>query len=634
MDSGSEYAPSASSSSDDDDNNFGGGHKLPDHQEDVLLLEKGQGRKRKKNEESWMRNIRKRKRAAGEQYRSVKGKVVPAKEFNARDCNCPRKCHSKFSLERRADLFKNFYALGSHSAQTAYIFGQVKVQAKQRTYSNKDSTKRENTRLYFLPDDQGMEKQVCKNFFKESLGVSDGRITRALATKKTTGTPKSDQRGKQSSANKCDTERIEGVRNFINKFPVYESHYSRAKNPHRKYLAPDLDLTKMYRLYKSETENPVSFFIFRRVFNDDFNLKFHAPLSDSCRKCDAFDIKIKAAKENGQDNQQLLVEQELHHRKAEAARLGMKHDAEAAKSDENLTVISFDLMKTLPTPVISTGVAYYKRQLWTFCFGIHNLENDLTHMYLWDESVASRGPQEIGSCIAHYIKNNVRTSRLIMYSDQCGGQNRNFKIAALCSYIVSSEDYTVNTIDHKFLVSGHSYLPNDQDFGLVEKNKKHYKNIYVPSDWAQVVKETKKRNPFEVVVMQTSDFFSTKGLENALTHRKKSETGEKLEWLRLQWLRYEADSPGVFQFKYSNNEDVIFNQIDMRKRGSNSFQELARITPLFDGTRSIPAPKYKDLLCLLEYIPPVHHDFYKQLPHSTRVDDNPFGDNEDENNNE
>lgn len=39
----------------------------------------------------------------------------------------------------------------------------------------------------------------------------------------------------------------------------------------------------------------------------------------------------------------------------------MKRDAEAAKAGVvDLTVISSDLMKTLPTPVASTGVAHYK----------------------------------------------------------------------------------------------------------------------------------------------------------------------------------------------------------------------------------------------------------------------------------
>lgn len=69
-----------------------------------------------------------------------------------------------------------------------------------------------------------------------------------------------------------------------------------------------------------------------------------------------------------------------------------------AKSLSEVTVITFDLMETLPTPVLSTGIVYYKRQLWTFWFGIHNMETDDANMFVWDESEASRGPQEIGTC--------------------------------------------------------------------------------------------------------------------------------------------------------------------------------------------------------------------------------------------
>lgn len=52
--------------------------------------------------------------------------------------------------------------------------------------------------------------------------------------------------------------------------------------------------------------------------------------SDSCRKCDAFNVRIKAAA--GETQGEIKREQELHHRKAEAARMGMRHDAEIAKN--------------------------------------------------------------------------------------------------------------------------------------------------------------------------------------------------------------------------------------------------------------------------------------------------------------
>lgn len=428
-----------------------------------------------------------------------------------------------------------------------------------------------------------------------------------------------DKRGKQTSWNKTPNDKINEVVNFIQKFPTYESHYSRVKNPNRKYLAPELSLGKLYELYKKENGNianatPVSMHIFTQVFLTKFNLHFHAPITDSCKRCDLFQNKIKFLT-NLEEIRQLENERDLHHRKADSARNGMKRDGEIAKTNpKELTSIAFDLMKTLPTPILSTGICYYKRQLWTYCLGIHNLGTNEVFMYTWNESIALRGPQEIGSCVLHYIKNYVTTEKLIMYSDQCGGQNRNIKMAALCNFIVSSNISVVKEIEHKFLVSGHSFLPCDQDFGLVEKNKKIFKDIYVPDDWNNVIESARKRSPFKVIKMSSNDFYSTLKLEQNLTNRKISENKSKVEWLKIQWLLFKRSSPFVIFYKYSNNEDVLFDSVSIAKRrsaASNSNDDQLSI--LYPNGHEINTAKKKDLLELTPFIPPIHHNFYENL---------------------
>lgn len=59
------------------------------------------------------------------------------------------------------------------------------------------------------------------------------------------------------------------------------------------------------------------------------------------------------------------------------------------------------------------------------------------------------------------------------------------------NYIVKSDEFRVEQIDHNivFLIPGHTYLPCDQDFGLIGGEKKVHKMIYVPADWAKVVKK-------------------------------------------------------------------------------------------------------------------------------------------------
>jgi len=432
-------------------------------------------------------------RLKGKEYVDFKGKMVPQKQPKVGPCRCSNKCHIKITQIRQIQIFNEFYSLDSLNMQTSYLFTMIKVCNKQRSYTQNPNSRRQKSRVYCLLNCSGTEIKVYKEFFQNTLQISAGRIDRVLKNKGENCTPPSDRRGKGLSANKTSPEKIAEIKDFIEKFPAYESHYALHKSKNRKYMAPDLNIIKLYTLYTEQVTNPVSKFVFRKIFNEEFNLSFHPLVSDSCRKCDAYDIKIKATESEAHKNN-LKQELELHQRKASSARTGLQSDTELAKNNpEDVTVITFDLMKTLPTPLLSTGICYYKRQLWTYCFGIHNMSNGDVYMFVWDKSVASRGPQEIGSCILYFLKKFVSTEHLIMYSDQCGGQNRNIKLSLLCQYIVSSPEYTVKNIDHKFLVSGHSYLPCDQDFGLVEKQKKLFPNIFIPEHWNNVISAVRKK---------------------------------------------------------------------------------------------------------------------------------------------
>ena len=54
------------------------------------------------------------------------------------------------------------------------------------------------------------------------------------------------------------------------------------------------------------------------------------------------------------------------------------------------------------------------------------------------------------------------------FSDSCGGQNRNIGMVCTLLYMVASSDFPFTQIDQKFMMSGHSFLPNDRDFSSVE----------------------------------------------------------------------------------------------------------------------------------------------------------------------
>ena len=70
-------------------------------------------------------------------------------------------------------------------------------------------------------------------------------------------------------------------------------------------------------------------------------------------------------------------------------------------------------------------------------------------MYMWHEGVANRDASEVGSCILDYCKNSSRKGirKLVAYSDACGGQNHNVKVALKWLHIVSTLD--IDQVDHK-----------------------------------------------------------------------------------------------------------------------------------------------------------------------------------------
>ena len=58
----------------------------------------------------------------------------------------------------------------------------------------------------------------------------------------------------------------------------------------------------------------------------------------------------------------------------------------------------------------------------------------------------------MGSCLIKYIKTNVKSNKLVCWSDACGGQNRNIKIALIWMYIVDLEECSVDVILELFTV--------------------------------------------------------------------------------------------------------------------------------------------------------------------------------------
>lgn len=122
----------------------------------------------------------------GEGHVNMEGKVIRPKVCDTSPCNnyCKIGCHKLISPRRQQHIFKTYYSL-DWSLKNAFVADKVFAKPLSKrlgnpTTSEEEVTRRNRTRLYYLPNENGIKQIVCKNFFKRTLDISDGKISCVL----------------------------------------------------------------------------------------------------------------------------------------------------------------------------------------------------------------------------------------------------------------------------------------------------------------------------------------------------------------------------------------------------------------------------------------------------------------------
>ncbi|CAH2095603.1 unnamed protein product [Euphydryas editha] len=206
-----------------------------------------------------------------------------------------------------------------------------------------------------------------------------------------------------------------------------------------------------------------------------------------------------------------------HHEEKRLSRLEKENDKK--KVDRLYVVACYDLQAVLPLPMCKTSAFYYKSKLNVCNFTICDLARDYCECYVWSEVDGLRGANEIGSCVFLYIKNkaemlNDDNLQLIFYSDNCCGQQKNQYM--FCMYLYALCNYKIQSITHKFLITGHTQNENDNVHSVIEKQvKKFLKSspIYIPEQFITLIKTARKTGvPYNVKEMSYWDFYDLKHL--------------------------------------------------------------------------------------------------------------------------
>src|SRR5688572_10408065 len=119
--------------------------------------------------------------------------------------------------------------------------------------------------------------------------------------------------------------------------------------------------------------------------------------------------------------------------------------------------------------------------------------------------------------------------------------------------------------------------------------------------------------------MATEDFFSTLPLEQRITNRKKDVANDKVNWLNAKQIQVRRANPKSIFMRYSHNSDETWKEIDLTKRGQKMDLTAVEQPPLYTSPRRINPLKKKDLISILNLIPPVHHSFYLNLHAANKV---------------
>lgn len=461
---------------------------------------KQSGRKRIRHSDQWLCNVRKQKSVSGKEYVSKKGKVVPAKTIKP-PCSCKLKCYDKLSENERQEIFNSYWnEKNTNDIKRQFVSSCVDSQPIARSRKrNADSGKvKENTLFYsFIVNKRSV--RVCKVMFLNTLGISNKVVVNVLKKIQQGGIIQPDLRGKHSPSNKTPTEILENVKNHISSFPNYESHYSREKTA-KKYLGPELNITKMFNLYSSHcAENNIDpklvakQWLYFDVFNKHFNLSFKSPETDTCDICDSFSAKLKGEL-SPEQRDDLQTEQEAHLAESKR-RYDLKgSDTKLSKENPAHKVLTGDLQKCLATPLITNSISFYKRKLWTLNFTLYDCYDSSVHCMMWDETKGARGGNEVASSLLKWADNVIPGSAIqdiTIWTDNCYGQNKNKSIVMAFFFILKTYPQILR-INQKFLLKGHTHMEADTVHGHIERKRKKTPNmsILTPWDWQQLVRQT------------------------------------------------------------------------------------------------------------------------------------------------
>jgi hypothetical protein len=203
---------------------------------------------------------------------------------------------------------------------------------------------------------------------------------------------------------------------------------------------------------------------------------------------------------------------------------------------------------------------------------------------------------------------------LVLFSDTCGGQNRNQHFSSMCLRAVI--DGKLDTLEHIYMESGHSQMEVDSVHSCIESACRNV-DIHAPTGYYQLVATCRRKNPYQVIVMDTSQFGDYRELSASLIRNRRQSTSNIVNWLKIKWMKYDRSSPNTIFFRYDYESDFAEINVRAKSRGRKT-SKIPHVKPLFREPPTISTAKYFDLMSLCDdgIILRDYQSFYKNLAHA------------------
>lgn len=571
-----------------------------------------QSYKRKRQPEKWEKNKLKNLRNAGKEVVSPSS-VRQAKRVKER---CGPKCRFECKTitdDQRQAMFSQYWGLLDVEKKWYFLSTLMRPILNEKKCRKLDSEgniiepRKDNNSFYLTVDDE--ERRVCKIFFINTFDVSD-KVIRTVVNK--TSNLMSgmaivpDLRGKHKNQVKLPESDRGRIISFINTIPRIPSHYLRSQSK-REFIDGSKSVSELHRDYvkacQAENIREASYSTFYHIFKTEFNISFFIPKKDQCEICAAF--------ENSNEEEKVLLKekQDRHTLEKELSRKEMNEDAQ----NDNIITAIFDLQAVMQLPKGDISLFYYSSKLNAFNLTFLNPKSMLGHCYLWDESLGNRGANEIGSCLFDYISksvNNKPGSNIVLYTDNCAGQQKNQYMVALYLYMMHSMD--IASLTHKFLIKGHTQNLCDNVHSVIERKVGRVLKsgpIYTPEGFATAIKGAKVTGePYKLTEMDYDDFHDLKQLAKDLPL---SMTTVKIsEVVAIKVIR---GHPKSLFYKYSYESEEWEEAVVIKKK--NADLEKIVLKKAFDKKPGLDAKKKEALikLCDKRAIPNKFRPYFESL---------------------